>query len=163
VRSKPSTTKETATKKGRKYKTKPTTKQKLAFKKTIENRGNVSKSMREAGYSEETAKNPKNLTESKGWLELVDVHLADDLLAQVHAEGLAAGRKVFKNNVTTGEIEDLGFEPDFAVRHKYLDTAYKIKKKYSEDTLNKTLEDEIEEDIKLRRAMREKKYGKGNA
>ncbi len=42
--------------------------------------------------------------------------LPDELLSKVHFEGL---------NATRGE------EPDFAVRHKYLDTAYKIKGSYA--------------------------------
>ena len=49
----------------------PTFKQKQALKKILENRGNISKSMREVGYASNTAKNPKNLTESKGWKELL--------------------------------------------------------------------------------------------
>lgn len=48
-----------------------TIKQKQAIKKIIENRGNVSKTMKEVGYSEATAKNPKNLTNSKGWKQLL--------------------------------------------------------------------------------------------
>ena len=47
-----------------------TIKQKKAFNKIVENRGNVSKTMLEVGYDENTAKNPKNLTESDGWKEL---------------------------------------------------------------------------------------------
>jgi phage terminase small subunit len=42
--------------------------------------------------------------------------LPDDLLAKVHKEGLSATR------------ED---EPDYAVRHKYLDSAYKLKGSYA--------------------------------
>lgn len=52
------------------YNTKPTNKQKESLKNFVENRGNISRAMREAGYQEATAKNPKNLTESKGWQEL---------------------------------------------------------------------------------------------
>ena len=48
-----------------------TRKQKLALNKIVENRGNISKSMREVGYDDTTAKNPKNLTESKGYKELL--------------------------------------------------------------------------------------------
>lgn len=44
--------------------------------------------------------------------------LPDDLLARVHSEGLNATR-----------IEDDG--PDYAVRHKYLETAYKLKGSYA--------------------------------
>ena len=106
-----------------------TTRQKKAFKNSMENNGNVSKSMREVGYSENYSKNPQSLTRSKGWEELVEKYLPDKDLVKVHKEGLNAGKKVFKNNNTTGEIDEVGFEPDFAVRHKYLDTAYKIKGK----------------------------------
>lgn len=106
-----------------------TEKQKAAFKLIMENHGNVSKTMRDVGYDDTTAKNPKNLTESKGWLELVEEHLPDTLLTKVHKEGLKAVKKQFKNNNTTGQIEEVGEEPDYAVRHKYLDTAYKIKGK----------------------------------
>ena len=109
-----------------------TEKQKLAIKKVMENNGNVSKSMREVGYSENYSKNPQSLTRSKGWEELVEKYLPDKDLVKVHKEGLNAGKKVFKNNNATGEIDEVDFEPDFAVRHKYLDTAYKIKGKMVE-------------------------------
>ena len=46
-----------------------TLRQRRAVKKIVENHGNISKSMREVGYPETTAKNPKNLTESKGFKE----------------------------------------------------------------------------------------------
>ena len=42
-----------------------TEKQKQAIENIVENRGNVSKGMRDAGYAEKTAKNPKNL--KLGW------------------------------------------------------------------------------------------------
>ena len=47
----------------------PTEKQKKAVDKIVENHGNVSKSMREVGYSPNSAKNPKILTDSKGYKE----------------------------------------------------------------------------------------------
>lgn len=62
-----------------------TARQRLALKKIVENRGNISKSMREAGYPETTAKNPKNLTESKGFKSLVekmDFFLSDEMLLE---------------------------------------------------------------------------------
>jgi hypothetical protein len=95
-------------------KVKPTFRQKEAFKKIVENHGNISKTMREVGYSKNTAKKPTNLTESKGWEMLCEQELPDDLLLKVHKEGLEAMNKK---------------EPDYSVRHKYLDTAYKIRNK----------------------------------
>lgn len=67
----------------------PTTRQRKAFDKIVENRGNVSKAMREAGYPEITAKNPKNLTESKGFKILCEEHgLTDDLLVDSLVEDI---------------------------------------------------------------------------
>lgn len=56
-----------ATNKGKKYKVKPSIKCKKAVANMVENGGNVSKAMRDAGYSEETAISPKKLTDSKGF------------------------------------------------------------------------------------------------
>lgn len=59
----------------------PTIKQKNAVKKIVENGGNVSKSMRQVGYSKETAHSPKKLTDSKGFKALCKQYgLTDDLL-----------------------------------------------------------------------------------
>ncbi|MDH3325044.1 MAG: hypothetical protein OEL89_05380 [Candidatus Peregrinibacteria bacterium] len=49
-----------------------TTKQKNALKKMVENGGNASKAMKEAGYSPKTAKTPQKLTNSKGFKDLCD-------------------------------------------------------------------------------------------
>lgn len=107
-------------KQSKEYNVKPTEKQKKAFDTSVENGGNISKAMREVGYSDATAKTPQKLTESRGWEQLVEEYLPDDLLARVHKEGLQAVKG-------TGE----NVEIDMAVRHKYLDTAYKLKGSYS--------------------------------
>lgn len=75
-----------------------------------------------AGYDLDTAKKPKNLTESKGWKQLLTRFLPDDLLAVVHYDGLMS--------------KDNQGNPDYSVRHKYLDTAYKIKDKYPQKQIN---------------------------
>jgi hypothetical protein len=67
-----------------------TVKQRKAADKIVENRGNVSKSMREAGYSEKSAKNPKNLTESKGFQELLDELLPDGFILQALRDDIQA-------------------------------------------------------------------------
>ena len=69
-----------------------TEKQKKAVEKVIENRGNVSQAMRDAGYSEASAKNPSNLTRSKAWEQLLDKHLPEKMLAQKHKQLLDAKR-----------------------------------------------------------------------
>lgn len=58
-----------------------TQRQKKALLKVVENHGNVSKAMRDVGYDETTAKNPKNLTDSKGFKELCEEFgLTDELI-----------------------------------------------------------------------------------
>lgn len=60
-----------------------TERQKAAITNIVENGGNVSKAMRDAGYSHETAKTPKKLTESiayKDFQALAETYLPDDLL-----------------------------------------------------------------------------------
>lgn len=106
----------------------PTIKQKLALDKIVENGGNVSKAMRDVGYSVETAKEPGKLTNSKGFQELVEKHLPDSLLTKVHKEGLGAYK--FESQLTGRGESEIVKVPDFAVRHRYLDTGYKIKRHY---------------------------------
>lgn len=52
--------------------------------------------------------------------------LPNELLAQVHLEGLHATRSVL-----FADGDGINDVPDYAVRHKYLDSAYKIKGTYA--------------------------------
>lgn len=106
----------------------PTIKQKRALMKIVENHGNVSQAMLAVGYDPSSAKNPKILTQSKGFQELLDQYLPDELLTNVHLQGLKATR------IHTSHTEPDKEVPDFAVRHKYLDTAYKVKGKIKDDS-----------------------------
>lgn len=64
----------------------PTIRQKMAFKKLMENNGkSVSKAMKESGYGT-TSKNPHLLTESKGFKELLNEYLPEEDLMQVHKQ-----------------------------------------------------------------------------
>lgn len=90
------------------YKTRPTAKQRKAFDKLIENDGNKGKALEAAGYSKSLVDNPHRVMESKGWQQLIEEHLGDEKLAQVHAEGLT-------------------LKHTNPLRHKYLETAYKLK------------------------------------
>jgi transposase len=110
----------------------PTIKQKMAFKEVVMG-SSISKAMEKVGYSKSTAKRTNKITQTKGWKELVEEFLPDSDLARLHKEGLNAGRTIYKNNMTSGEIEEVGFEPDYAVRHKYLDSAYKLKDRFPKD------------------------------
>lgn len=118
-----------------------TIKQKLALKKTMENGGVVSRAMLDAGYSKAMAKNPHKLTRTKGWKELMDEFLPDDDLLRVNTEGLNAVRTISANVIVKSDdpkvrtkqasARDVDFidVPDYAVRHKYLETAYRVKGK----------------------------------
>ncbi len=65
--------------------------------------------------------------------------LPDDLLARVHQEGLEA---TFTDKYNTDEA-------DYAVRHKYLDTAYKIKGSFApEKSVTLNIEAQISPRIK---------------
>ena len=101
-----------------------TIKQEEAAKIITENHGNVSKTMRRVGYAENTAKKPQNLTESNGWKELMEQYLPDKDLTKVHKEGLKATR-----HISATQYQDEMDVPDQAIRHKYLETGYKIKGK----------------------------------
>lgn len=99
-----------------------TIKQKIAFQEIGVNGGNISKAMIKAGYSDREGKiRTDKLTKTKGWEGLMETYLPDSALAKVHKEGLSAVKK-------DGEESN----PDFAVRHKYLESAYKLKGRLKE-------------------------------
>jgi hypothetical protein len=66
-----------------------TTKQKLALEKMVENGGNISRAMLDAGYSPNTAKTPQKLTSSAGFVSLCeDNGLTDDFLLKALIEDI---------------------------------------------------------------------------
>lgn len=66
-----------------------TNKQERALNKMVENGGNVSRAMRDVGYSFNTAKTPQKLTESLGFIELCEERgLTDDLLINALVEDI---------------------------------------------------------------------------
>lgn len=139
----------------------PTLKQKRAIEKLVETRGSVSAAMREAGYSEKSAKNPSNLTNSKAWEEYMEKFLSDADLAKKHHQLLNATsieRINFNKRETDEDIEAIvekmpGYEllhivrdeesssyssvyayvkaPDNMAQDKALDKAYKLKGSYA--------------------------------
>lgn len=122
---------------------KPTIKQKVAFKNIMENHGNISKGMRAAGYDDTTAKNPKNLTNSEGWKQLMEEYFPDEDLVRIVKEGLSATRVISAVNANKQAIKattDFIDVPDFPSRHRYLETALKLKKKLT-DRLDLTSSD----------------------
>lgn len=121
-------------------------KTKLAFKKVVENGATVTQAMREVGYAEATVNNPKNLTASYAWQALLEKHIPDSKLAQKLDEGLEANKQLasnpsFKKDAPTSQsahempvaLNGNFIEvPDMAVRHKYMETALKVKGKLIE-------------------------------
>lgn len=114
---------------------KPTHKQTLAFQKALENRGNISKAMRDAGYKS-TSKNPQELTRSLGWQQLMDKYFPEKLLAKKHKkllnkkEYIAIGKFGEREVIATGEI-------DASAVAKGLDMAYKLRGKYKAEDEDK--------------------------
>jgi hypothetical protein len=116
------------------YNTKPTMKQKKALDNMVENGGNVSKGMRDAGYSEKTAINPSKLTESKGFQQLADEYLPDDFLLNALEEDIAE-----KKGNRKPEME-LAFKVKGKLVEKRETTSKIEVSKELEETANKAIE-----------------------
>lgn len=151
-------------KKKQKKNKKPTIKQAGAIKELVEKGGKISigKAMRNAGYSSKTAKNPKKLTDSKAWDELMEEYLPDRELAKVHHGLLKSMRiehMVFPTNIKDKEIDELlksvncqvrkimhgdqaihcwFWSPNDKARNDALDKAYKLKGKYAPEKTDLT-------------------------
>lgn len=66
-----------------------TIKQKMALEKLVENGGNVSKAMRDVGYSEASVNNPSTLTRSEGFKSLLKSSgLDEDLVIKALVEDI---------------------------------------------------------------------------
>lgn len=111
-----------------------TIKQQKAIKIAVENGGNISKAMREAGYPATTAKNPSKLTESKTWQEVMKTYLPDKKVFQRHAEALDAE----KWNDFTGERE-----ADHTTRLRAVEMQYKVTKKLGPEILQQFNSEEM--------------------
>lgn len=118
-----------------KRKRKPTIKQQKAVANLVENGGNVSKAMIDAGYTPATAKTPQKLTDSEYVQALMrEVGLTDKDGFQVLKEGLSA-TKVISATIVNGKNEQGEHEsmddfidvPDYATRHKYVETLFKVR------------------------------------
>ena len=107
-----------------------TLKQKAVAKQIVENHGMpISKAMINAGYDLDTAKNPKNLTESKGWAELMDKYLPDDLVLNTHKAGFTAMKQlsVRGGKDANAESDDFIEVEDHPTRLKAVEMAYRVK------------------------------------
>lgn len=84
----------------------------------------VSSAMREAGYSENTAKVPSKVTKTQSWQSLMDQYLPQDLIARKHQELLEAEETVF---IPRGNKILEKKRPDFAARKAGVDMAHKLR------------------------------------
>lgn len=66
----------------------PTHMQKKAVEALVGKGGTVSNAMREAGYSENTINTPAKLTESEGFIELMEVYLPDHKLLKALSDDI---------------------------------------------------------------------------
>jgi len=111
---------------------KPSIKQQRAIDNVVENGGNISKGMRDAGYSIETAKNPSKLTNSRAWREIMEEYLPDETLAKIHEQLLTKQDVIVRNNPTTGKMEVIATgQIDVQAVKAALDMAYKLKGSYA--------------------------------
>lgn len=108
-----------------------TNKQKALAKKIIENPSlTMKEAMLEVGYSENTAIAPQNVTESKGWAELMEKYLPDEDVLKTHKAGLNA-TKIFSSHTEPDKEV-----PDHPTRLKAVEMAYKVKGKLNDTNVN---------------------------
>lgn len=108
------------------YKVKPSAKAQRAIQNIVENGGNVSKAMVDAGYSPQTAKTPSKLTQSKSFVEFMEnAGITDQKLADTLNDGLNANQVIVMGKNSGESFVDI--QPDHVTRHKYLTTALKVK------------------------------------
>ena len=147
----------------------PTELQKRGIKELSENPRNKGKALRKAGYSKTSSEKPKEILESKGWQELMEEYLPDNLLAEKHKELLNKKEVILRNNNKTKEIEVVPTgEIDQQAVGKALDLAYKLKGKYAakkikfEDDNEELTDEEVEDELVRVRKEREEFTKKPN-
>ena len=141
----------------------PTQKQQLAAQKIIKNRGNVAKTMLEAGYSKETAKTPQKLIGSKGFKELMSNQIPDENIVKLHSQLLNKTKIIAYKDKKTGKVKtyDTG-EIDTPAVISALNMAYKLRGLYAPDKIQQMnkfddLSDkELDEKLKEAMAMKER-------
>ncbi len=112
-----------------------TLKQKAVAKKLVEKGVSVSRAMREVGYSENTARDPSKVTNSKGFKELLaELGVTDEKLGQVLNEGLEATKVVVMGKESSESYVDV--QPDHPTRHKFLETGLRLRGYAKDDAPN---------------------------
>lgn len=120
------------------------------------NSGSLAQAMRDAGYSENYARNPQKIKKTRAWTDLVQDSLSNDLIIQKHQEMLNSYRfhsikvsiEAYDNSCISmfreigwyivSEIRDGEFIrltcaiPDTRAITRAIDLAYKIKGRYKQ-------------------------------
>lgn len=106
----------------RKPKHKPTTRMIRLAGELLENGStSVSGAMRKVGYSPNTARAPTKVTRTQAFQDLMaSLGVDDKRLAEVLNDGLGAQREFVVG-------EELMSSPDYATRHKYLETGLRLR------------------------------------
>lgn len=105
---------------------------KRVFEKSLENLGKpLGAIMREEGYSDNVADNPKNVTESKSWTILMDEYIPESLILKTHKEAFTADRtiSVVSGKQASGGTTDFVDVPDWQTRMKATELGYKVRGK----------------------------------
>lgn len=94
--------------------------------------------MLKAGYRENVADNPKNLTETKVFKDTLEkLGISDEKLATVLGEGLEATKPIVMGIKSEESFVDV--IPDHPTRHKFLETALKLKGYSKDEGVNNTI------------------------
>lgn len=105
---------------------KATVKQKAALKHIIEDGDDVTHAMVKAGYSVTTAHTPSKLTNSEGFISLIEAAgITDDKLALRLNEGLDATRTIVMGKDSNEAFVDI--QPDYPERRKNVELSLKLK------------------------------------
>lgn len=118
---------------------KPKKRIKKVFEKVMENNGfNVGKAMREEGYSPNSAKNPKQVTESKSWEMLLDEYIPESLVLKTHKEAFDANKVISARTMGNADekTDDFIDVPDWPTRTKAVELGYKVRRKLDADDKN---------------------------
>ena len=113
----------------------------------VENGGNMSKAMIDAGYSPNTAKTPQKLTNSKGFKSIANI-IPQEEVAKKHRE-LLFSKNIVRLNTRKGYKYVV--RPNYRVAIKALDLYYKVMGYYNVkafpyhnvDPFEKTSDDEL--------------------
>lgn len=116
----------------------PTQKQKTLAREILQNpTQTMGKAMEKAGYDPTTR--PIEVTESKGWQELMEKYLPDDDLLEVHSQGLKATK------IHTSHTEPDREVADHQTRAKYLELGYRVKGRLQSNTIQMNVGQLIQE------------------